>query len=201
MKFSTIFPTQVARGSLPGAARLNARLLKEIRTLEREDKLGVRWSTENYRGGYTSYGTLVDLHHRFRALQDLEALLTRQLPAFAEVQRWQTRGLEWKMTACWANVMNQGTYHTSHLHPYSTVSGVYYVRVPRGSAALRIEDPRMASYMNAPVRDIYHSVSPKEGEFVLFESWVRHEVPPNSSHSARISISFNYSLESPESAL
>jgi len=30
------------------------------------------------------------------------------------------------------------------------------------------------------------------GTLVLFESWLRHEVPPNPAASPRISISFNY---------
>jgi uncharacterized protein (TIGR02466 family) len=30
------------------------------------------------------------------------------------------------------------------------------------------------------------------GSLVLFESWLRHEVPPNPSGSPRISVSFNY---------
>jgi len=31
------------------------------------------------------------------------------------------------------------------------------------------------------------------GTLVLFESWLRHEVPPNPVAAERISISFNYS--------
>jgi len=31
------------------------------------------------------------------------------------------------------------------------------------------------------------------GKLVLFESWLRHEVPPNPVAAERISISFNYS--------
>ena len=31
------------------------------------------------------------------------------------------------------------------------------------------------------------------GKVVLFESWMRHEVPPNPLKAERISISFNYS--------
>jgi uncharacterized protein (TIGR02466 family) len=69
--------------------------------------------------------------------------------------------------------------------------------------ALKIEDPRMSFYMNAPVREngteaseeLYFKVPAKAGDFVIFESWVRHEVPPNQSAKSRISLSYNYSLE------
>jgi uncharacterized protein (TIGR02466 family) len=30
------------------------------------------------------------------------------------------------------------------------------------------------------------------GKVVLFESWLRHEVPPNPAAAERVSISFNY---------
>ena len=99
------------------------------------------------------------------------------------------------MTSCWLNVMPKNTYHTLHLHPHSVLSGTYYVTAPKGSVSLKLEDPRMGLYMNAPVRKLYYEVKPKAGSFVLFESWLRHEVPPNQSSAPRISISFNYSLE------
>jgi uncharacterized protein (TIGR02466 family) len=38
----------------------------------------------------------------------------------------------------------------------------------------------------------HHSLQPQEGHLVLFESWLRHEVPANQSDKERISISFNY---------
>ncbi|MEM8775697.1 MAG: TIGR02466 family protein, partial [Pseudomonadota bacterium] len=37
------------------------------------------------------------------------------------------------------------------------------------------------------------SVAPKPGDVLLWESWLRHEVPMNFSEEDRISISFNYS--------
>ena len=33
----------------------------------------------------------------------------------------------------------------------------------------------------------------KPGHILLFESWLRHEVPTTTTQSERISISFNYS--------
>jgi uncharacterized protein (TIGR02466 family) len=53
----------------------------------------------------------------------------------------------------------------------------------------------MGQLMSAPPRkkdDYYYHFKPKPGGLVLFESWVRHEVPPNPANSDRISVSFNY---------
>jgi uncharacterized protein (TIGR02466 family) len=35
-------------------------------------------------------------------------------------------------------------------------------------------------------------LTPKPGAVLMWESWLRHEVPANAAKSERISISFNY---------
>ena len=35
-------------------------------------------------------------------------------------------------------------------------------------------------------------VTPEAGEVLMWESWLRHEVPMNMSEEERISVSFNY---------
>jgi uncharacterized protein (TIGR02466 family) len=96
--------------------------------------------------------------------------------------------------------MPRHVVHGLHLHPLSTLSGTYYVQVPKGSPGLKFEDPRLDRFMAAPPRkanaQLQHRpwvVMPaRPGELLLFESWLRHEVPPNPSPAERISISFNY---------
>jgi uncharacterized protein (TIGR02466 family) len=90
--------------------------------------------------------------------------------------------------------------HGLHLHPLATLSGTYYVRVPRGAPGLKFEDPRLDRYMAAPPRRAdapaaqrtWFTVPAVAGRVVLFESWLRHEVPPNPVAGERVSISFNY---------
>ncbi len=77
----------------------------------------------------------------------------------------------------------------------------YYVDVPPGSSALKLEDPRLPLMMAAPPRNedapesersfIY--LEPKAGEVLMWESFVRHEVPQNGAKKPRFSVSFNYS--------
>jgi uncharacterized protein (TIGR02466 family) len=201
-KIEKLFPTLVSRGSLPGTASLNRRLLEEIGRFSAEDRMGRDWSRDNYRNGYTSYASLSDMHRRSPLFAHFEELMQPIARNFARAQGWNLRGMKLEMTALWMNIMGQGTYHTLHHHPHSVLSGAYYVATPPGSVALKIEDPRMPLYMAAPVRErgpeLYHHVSAKAGAFVLFESWLRHEVPPHTSRSPRVSLSFNYSLEADE---
>jgi uncharacterized protein (TIGR02466 family) len=104
------------------------------------------------------------------------------------------------MTDCWVNIMGRGALHGPHLHPHSTISGVYYVAVPTGAPGLKFEDPRLERFMAAPPRArgarrrnrAWVTVPARTGQLVLFESWLRHEVLANRDTRERISISFNY---------
>jgi uncharacterized protein (TIGR02466 family) len=80
------------------------------------------------------------------------------------------------------------------------LSGTYYVTVPDGSGPIVFEDPRHALMMAAPPRkagaprehQTYVSAPPSPGALLLWESWLRHEVPLNRASGERISVSFNY---------
>jgi len=198
-KIEKLFPTLISNGALPKTAALNKRLVAGITELTAQDRAGHEWSKQNYRGGYTSYATLTDLHYRMPVFSEFAELIQKPAEAYAKALGWSLKGMELELDSLWMNVMPKGTYHTLHLHPHSVLSGAYYVKCPPGSVALKLEDPRMGFYMNAPLRTgkgsgLYHEVEAKEGTFVLFESWLRHEVPPNQSRDPRLSLSFNFSL-------
>jgi uncharacterized protein (TIGR02466 family) len=105
-----------------------------------------------------------------------------------------------QMCTLWINIMPPGVTHTMHIHPLSVISGTYYLQLPPNARGLKFEDPRMVGYMATPPRKKnakqdnkwFVELKPKVGEVVLFESWIRHEVPPNPAKEDRISISFNY---------
>jgi uncharacterized protein (TIGR02466 family) len=102
------------------------------------------------------------------------------------------------MTDCWVNVMPRQVIHGLHLHPLSTISGTYYVRTPQGVPGLKLEDPRLDRFMAAPPRGSgaagrsWVEIPAEAGKLILFESWLRHEVPANPVAAERVSISFNY---------
>ncbi|MBI5775271.1 MAG: hypothetical protein HZA89_16230, partial [Verrucomicrobia bacterium] len=104
------------------------------------------------------------------------------------------------MTDCWVNIMPHQVVHGLHIHPLSTISGTYYVKTPKGCPALKFEDPRLSKFMAAPPRKPdcraenrqFVSYPAEAGKVLLFESWLRHEVPANLTKTERVSISFNY---------
>src|SRR5690606_3873165 len=134
------------------------------------------------------------------AIDDLKGRLGREVRAFAKASCF---GLAkpLRLDSLWVNLMKPGGTHSGHIHPHSIVSGTFYVTVPAGSGALKLEDPRLPMLMAAPGRTddapehlhpfIY--AEPAPGRIFLWESWLRHEVMVNAGRHERISISFNYS--------
>jgi uncharacterized protein (TIGR02466 family) len=202
MAFRALFATWIYEAALQrsGAAALNRQLLKECLQLRQDDAAGRRWSTKNYPGGYTSYGSAHCLQDVSPTFQLLQRKLKRHVAAFAAAAQWDLKGRELEMTDCWINIMPRQVVHGLHLHPASTLSGTYYVRVPKGSPGIKFEDPRLDRFMAAPPRRADASADSKPwvtipagpGRLVLFESWLRHEVVPNPVAGERISVSFNY---------
>jgi len=202
MSLINLFPTRIYLAPLKGGspARFNQDLADEAAGLREADLAGQRWSARNYPGGYTSYGSHDKLHCISSSFGALEKALDRHVKAYAKELGYDMRGRKLGMTDCWVNMMAGAVTHGLHLHPLSFISGTYYVQVPRGAAAIKFEDPRLDRLMAAPPkRDdlsprerLHYSVKPKAGQVVLFESWLRHEVPPSFTVQERISVSFNY---------
>lgn len=198
----TAFATSIYINALKknGGSAFARDIEKQSRLVRKTDPEGEEWSRENYRGGYTSYGSLTDLHRRNPYFEDLERALNPHVRKFARSLDMDLQGGTLRMVTAWVNIMPEGTTHSGHIHPLSVVSGTYYVSVPRGSSVIKFEDPRHAMMMAAPPklpnarpRNLSHvTLAPRAGQVVLWESWLRHEVPPNPARGERISVSFNY---------
>jgi uncharacterized protein (TIGR02466 family) len=197
-----LFQTPVYAASLESDsyASLNRRLLRECLQLRHDDRAGRAWSARNYPGGYTSYNSRSRLHGVSPTFAKLERSIDRHVQRFAKSLDLDLRGKRLAMSDCWVNIMRHRVVHGLHLHPLSTISGTYYVQVPRGSAGLKFEDPRLERFMAAPPRRTraraknraWVTLPARAGRVVLFESWLRHEVPPNQARGERVSVSFNY---------
>jgi uncharacterized protein (TIGR02466 family) len=202
MTLHALFPTRVYAGALQrrGSGALNRQLLKECLQLRADDLAGRRWSKRNYPGGYTSYASAHRLQLMSPTFRHLQRLLDPHVAQFAAAVEWDLAGRRLEMTDCWINVMPKGAAHGLHLHPLSTVSGTYYVRVAKGSPGLKFEDPRLERFMAAPPRKLaarresqpWITFPAAPGRLLLFESWLRHEVAANLIDPPRISVSFNY---------
>jgi uncharacterized protein (TIGR02466 family) len=199
----TLFVTPIYHAALSehGDAVDPSELTHSCWSIAEDDEAGQEWCDENGYPGYTSYASLTDLGWRFPIFADLIKILDKHVAAFVAELDFNLDGRELKLEDLWINILPEGGTHTSHIHPHSVISGTTYVSMPEGASAIKFEDPRLPMMMAAPARKkdareelrqfIY--VAPKVGDVLLWESWLRHEVPVNTAEDERISISFNYS--------
>jgi uncharacterized protein (TIGR02466 family) len=172
-------------------------------SIAEDDEAGQQWCEDNGYPGYTSYASLTDLGWRFPIFDDLMKSLDQHVAAFAEDLEFDLDGRKLVLEDLWINILPEGGTHSSHLHPHSVISGTTYVAMPDGASALKLEDPRSGRMMAAPARrkdarrDLqpFIYMAPKVGDVLLWESWLRHEVPLNRSEYDRVSVSFNYKWE------
>jgi uncharacterized protein (TIGR02466 family) len=202
----SLFVTRLYRAKLNELAKKKvdyAELHASCDAIAEDDEAGQDWCEANGYPGYTSYASLDDLPWRFPIFGDLEKALDKHVAAFCDDLGFDLQGKKLKCNSLWINILPEGGTHASHIHPHSVISGTTYVAMPEGTSALKLEDPRLPMMMMAPVtrkdapeplrRFVY--VQPEVGEVLLWESWLRHEVPMNMSEKERISVSFNYGWE------
>jgi uncharacterized protein (TIGR02466 family) len=115
----------------------------------------------------------------------------------------------------WMNINPKGGCNGVHHHgDYSCISGVYYIKVPKNSAAISFTNP-FHHYINKYIDGKYKNVTrhlikenfhdsdkgkwkisqPEEGSLLVFDGWMPHSVDENKSDEDRVSISFNFSFE------
>ena len=201
----SLFVTRLYRGSLKEVKKKLSisELNRTCLSIADDDDAGQTWCEENGYPGYTSYASLTDLPWRFPIFSDLVESLDNHVSHFCKDLEFDLDKKTLKLDSLWINILPMGGVHTSHIHPNSIISGTTYVSMPTGVSSIKFEDPRLPMMMAAPKRKpkirnelrnfIY--ISPEVGDVLLWESWLRHEVPMNMSEDERISISFNYSLE------
>jgi uncharacterized protein (TIGR02466 family) len=194
-----LFVTRLYQANLSDERGFSAETLADAaRAIAADDKAGQAWAKANAYGGYTSYASLNDLTRRDSLFDDLRRLLDRHVAAFARELHLDCGKL--KLDSLWINILKPGAAHTGHIHPGSVISGTIYLEIPKGASALKLEDPRLPMMMAAPKRaaDAPESertfvyVTPQPGDILLWESFIRHEVPANQAKAERISLSFNY---------
>jgi uncharacterized protein (TIGR02466 family) len=198
MPITKLFETRISTGNFVSKSLIQE-CLKDCYKIRESDKVGMQWSIENYPFGYTSYSSFDRLFELNSSFAQLGQLILARATSYARSLEIQVPRQEpLCLTHLWINIQGKGGFHSGHIHPQSTLSGTVYLQVPKGAGSIRFEDPRLGFFMGGRPRtlssqksSVYYSHSPQKAEIVMFESWLRHEVLPNKSHSDRVSLSFN----------
>ena len=95
----------------------------------------------------------------------------------------------------WTNINQPKSRNTMHTHIAYHFTCVYYVQ-GTGTGALRIMNPANTlsnCEITAPfVKDFYFE--PKDGDLILWPSWMPHEVETNFSDRERINLAFEITI-------
>jgi uncharacterized protein (TIGR02466 family) len=103
----------------------------------------------------------------------------------------------------WLNVNRKYNYNSVHSHPFSVVSGVLYIKVPKGdSGNIRFyRNDGFSDYVpqgmgnDTPDTFSEFTIVPEPNKLILFPSYIKHSVESNLSEAqddVRISLAFNY---------
>ena len=183
-----MFPTFVWKAELK--PRVHRRLNKNIiSTLD-----GIRKTLPDLEPGQP-WQSVQDLHK----MNEFRELVSCINDAVVSVLEFLKIGQEdFEITGVWANMNPPNAAHRMHSHPNNFLSGVYYVRTPKGADTINFHDPRsQTEIIKPPVTELTAEntdqvvVRVKNGTILLFPSWLAHSVDANTSDGIRISISFN----------
>lgn len=207
LAISTYYAVPLARTVWPQAGRVNPPLRERLLTWERDE--GKRSSVPTEVPKHAVYESDFSLFFRddpiiaelaqwcLSCLGELIMRINRYTPAEMQNLRIYHHS--------WYHVTRHGGYTGMHDHPMASWSGVYCVTPGEtrddlpDSGLLRLHDTRAPSmYLdpgNARLVPPYATgtvpLRLKEGELVLFPSWLMHEVTPFKGRDERITIAFN----------
>ena len=195
MNREILFPTPIYFKMVKEPQKLNQYLFKHIKAWSKKDK---SLEKTNAGGGWHS-PTDMNFKKEYQPLTD--ELFDMQHAIFKDYGMKDKPGLG----NMWSNINYPGAYNKQHIHPNSQWSGVYYVKVPKNSGRLFVEDPRPGPNIMLPRRVegipralwrvvVYPAI---EGQMVMFPAWLTHGVEVNESKEKgekgwRVSVSFNF---------
>ena len=195
MNREILFPTPIYFKMVKDPKKLNKTLFPLIKAWSKKNKGVIK---TNAGGGWHS-PTDMNFKKEYKPLTD-ELFVMQE-----EIYKDYGMGPKAALGNMWANINNPGAYNKQHMHPNSQWSGVYYVKVPKDSGSLFVEDPRpgpgiiMPRRLEGLPRPLWHLViyPPIEGQMIMFPAWLSHGVEINRSKEKgekgwRVSISFNF---------
>ena len=201
-----MWPTPIYWQDIPDAKKLNQYLMKHIKAWYKSDiKKGKPTGEFKTNSGYGWHSeTNMDRKPEYKPLID------ELFKMCYECNR--DYGISGKLGLgnMWANINPTYSYNKTHTHPNSMWSGVYYIKVPKNSGKLFLEDPRPGPNTHMPKRveklskALWRVIAytPLEGRMIFFPAWLPHGVDINMNTEKgdknwRVSVSYNF-IQVPE---
>jgi len=191
-----IFPTYLA--NYKSNINLDT-VLDECFQMEKEND-GVKISNV---GGWQS--DLIDLNSK-----PFDALVPEILKTLQTVIEYTKLKPYYTIRNAWININRANCSNLVHMHPESSIGGVFYIKVPENSGKIKFLNPArigitsnvsddqwVAKPFHRPITEVYEYL-PVPGEVLMFPSWLEHYVENNDNvnNEPRVSIAFNIKINS-----
>ena len=174
--------------------------------LQDKDKKGVQFSNK---GGYHSNSQIYIQEKKHEEFIGLKKEINQYLQIYySEVFRGMTfkgkGNISQSINGMWVNINEKGHYNEWHIHSFSTLSGVYYIKHDGSDENGNI----LFKHPNHPYTNLIHwppklvektnevtseviSIIPKSNMLLIFPAWLEHKTEVNLKNDSRISLSFN----------
>ena len=187
MSVDYFFPTAIYSEKLEQLAITLLPIIKQY--LDSKEELTYHW-------GYKTTFAVESGLEKYNELNEFTKLIVNRAKSFLDNQGYDISNAEFTIQI-FASDMTLNDSHGIHTHPNALISGVFYLDVEETSSPIIFYDPRPFRKFLALPRSketiaSYEKVVfvPTNGLFLLWESWLEHEVPKNKS-TKRTTLVFN----------
>ena len=103
---------------------------------------------------------------------------------------------KFEIASSWFNINNGMNYNLHHEHPYSALSGVFYIKCNKNSGNIRFDSNSLMKHYpfnsyDSELFNTYFDYQPEQMDLIIFPSWLTHSVFPSKDNEDRISLAFN----------
>lgn len=175
-----------------GTAEQRQQLIKEIKNIQLEYPAGIaRTNSQCWRWNNPCADINWLMLHIMRMLDNAVKFYNSEDKVFSAMDE-----LEFAQIDYWANINEFGGRNTLHNHKTAQFSAVYYLQAENtgGLVFYNAADIMSDCNMGAPFTRQYR-VQPKDGDLLLWPSWVPHEVETNFSAKERINLAFDIKIK------
>ena len=189
----SLFPSMAHMVEVENYPKVKDRVLKFIYEEQKKDPQGR--SVSNL-GGWQSQDTYANKDNILRNIVEGSVY-----GYFRSSKIWKD-GIKVGLANLWININKRGNFNALHTHPGSDLSGVMWIKSSPKCGNLLLDSPhqhyacdelRFSSEEYQRQCNSYpdYWFPPKEGNMVIFPSYLYHSVEMSESDEDRISISFN----------
>ena len=195
-KIYNLFPVPIFQYKIENYQEINQELLNYILELQKKNKIG---NTHSNRGGWHSpnfdlvnEGPPINFINKFKDF--LKHIISSDMG-------WEYIPNKQRIVAMWAIINKKNSFNVMHNHQNCYLSASYYVRKPEDSGDITFFDPKEAKTYRFPKIEKYTeysteivTIEPREGDLLIFPSYLYHAVGENLSDDNRVVVSFNIDI-------